>query len=492
MAIKLNPFTGKLDLVGGGEIVYSNPNPLYAGSERFGDTSEANGIGGIAYGYNAQAGSYSLAVGYNADAQALYNTVLGYNAVAQDDESIVIGYGANAHSTRSVIIGANASSYKPGTGSPFNAVAIGPDSRAFQYGLAFGPAAYADGQYSTAIGGGAKATGSESLAFGTNAQSAGASGLALGKSAFADGAYSTAVGASTKCNGFRGVALGATSNLIKDDQLVMGGFYPLTEIVMGRGAEYNDAALPDVTYTATSPKTGTDYSGAALIILGSGRTGAGTGGDVKIQTVEAGTTGSTTVKTGNDRIVATSEGEVILNTEDNATPDGTLWNSSSSMYVDETADSFVIKSKWSDSTIHTLTMPFAGSPSNFSYNYIEASEIIVIPQYQQMIVSEEITIDGVLEIDGELVVFDLKPLSRLIATASTESIDVDLYEMIRQTSSGITTSLSNVSIGSRITITNRSGADNTLNLTIQGTASPIIKDLESFSLIYNGVDYDFA
>lgn len=132
------------------------------------------------------------------------------------------------------------------------------------------------------------------------------------------------------------------------------------------------------------------------------------------------------------------------------------------------------------------------SAPNFSYETVATSEEITIPDGQQMLVYNDITIDGILNIDGELVIIDLKPLSRIIDSATTESIDVDLYEMIRQTSSGITTSLSTPSIGSKITITNRSGGDNTLNITLQGFVSPIIRDLESFSLMYNGTDYDFA
>ena len=132
------------------------------------------------------------------------------------------------------------------------------------------------------------------------------------------------------------------------------------------------------------------------------------------------------------------------------------------------------------------------NPDNFSYETIATNKTVKIPANQQMLVYEEVTIDGTLVIDGELVVFDFEPLNRVLDTSTSETIDIDLFEVIRQTSSGITTSLSGADIGSEITITNRSGADNTLNLTIQGTASPIIKDLESFSLIYNGTDYDFT
>lgn len=132
------------------------------------------------------------------------------------------------------------------------------------------------------------------------------------------------------------------------------------------------------------------------------------------------------------------------------------------------------------------------NPDNFSYNNIVTGKSLKIPNNQQMIIYEEITIDGTLVIDGELVVFNTKPLTRLIDSAVTESINIESYEVIRLTASGITLSLTGAVIGSKITITNRSGADNTLNITVQGNVSPIIANNESMSLVYNGTDYDFT
>lgn len=132
------------------------------------------------------------------------------------------------------------------------------------------------------------------------------------------------------------------------------------------------------------------------------------------------------------------------------------------------------------------------NPDNFSFETIADGKNVRIPTNQQMLVYEEITIDGTLVIDGELIIFDTKPLYRIIDSATTESINIELYEMIRLTASGITTSLNGVVTGSKITVTNRSGGDSTLNITVQGNASPILRDLESFSLVYNGTDYDFT
>ena len=129
---------------------------------------------------------------------------------------------------------------------------------------------------------------------------------------------------------------------------------------------------------------------------------------------------------------------------------------------------------------------------NFSFIDVELGEELTIPSGQQMIVYEALNLDGDLVINGELVIFNGKVLSRIIDTISTETINIEVFEVVRQLVSGITTSFSSVTKGSRITVTNRSGGDNTLNMTIQGHSSPIIKNGESFSLIYNGVDYDFT
>jgi hypothetical protein len=43
---------------------------------------------------------------------------------------------------------------------------------------------------------------------------------------------------------------------------------------------------------------------------------------------------------------------------------------------------------------------------NFSYREIPEYSFIEIPQYQQMLLFEEITIDGVLILDGEIVILE--------------------------------------------------------------------------------------
>jgi len=143
--------------------------------------------------------------------------------------------------------------------------------------------------------------------------------------------------------------------------------------------------------------------------------------------------------------------------------------------------------------------PFTGKfdlvsigPENFSYNYIATGKSVLIPDNQQMLVYINITVDGTLTVDGDLVVLDQKQSERVLETSETETINAELYEVIKQTASGITTSLSGVIKGSKVSIVNSSSGSNTLNITVQGEASPTIYSRESFSLVYNGSDFDIV
>lgn len=134
------------------------------------------------------------------------------------------------------------------------------------------------------------------------------------------------------------------------------------------------------------------------------------------------------------------------------------------------------------------------SKENFSYNYIPETQTKTIPVNQQMIVYEDISIDGVLIIEGELVVSDFEEVTiiSIKETSTSETINIGSYGLIRQTASGITTTLGSPTLGDCVVITNRSGGDNIIGETIQGEASPTISNLESFALVYNGTDYDLV
>jgi hypothetical protein len=53
-----------------------------------------------------------------------------------------------------------------------------------------------------------------------------------------------------------------------------------------------------------------------------------------------------------------------------------------------------------------VTINAQGGSSSFSFKEILNTETILIPERQQMIVHRNITIDGILDVDGELVVIN--------------------------------------------------------------------------------------
>jgi len=75
------------------------------------------------------------------------------------------------------------------------------------------------------------------------------------------------------------------------------------------------------------------------------------------------------------------------------------------------------------------------------------------------------------------------------STTETKTISSSITH-ITQTASGITTSLSGFITGSNVVIVNNSGGTNTVNLTINGTATPSIYDGEAFNIVYNGTDWN--
>lgn len=81
-------------------------------------------------------------------------------------------------------------------------------------------------------------------------------------------------------------------------------------------------------------------------------------------------------------------------------------------------------------------------------------------------------------------------IKTIYSTATTESIDASAYDIIRQTASGITTTLTGLSTGVDVTIKNDSGGINVISNTIDGTGSQSIYDGESFHLTYNGTYLD--
>ena len=106
--------------------------------------------------------------------------------------------------------------------------------------------------------------------------------------------------------------------------------------------------------------------------------------------------------------------------------------------------------------------------------------------------------------NGEKQIADLTPISAIntefdtkldklsvdYPTAITEAIDITSVDFIRQTASGITTSITGEVLYKILNIKNASGGDNIINLTIESEVSPVIKNRELFKIRYNGTDWD--
>jgi hypothetical protein len=77
----------------------------------------------------------------------------------------------------------------------------------------------------------------------------------------------------------------------------------------------------------------------------------------------------------------------------------------------------------------------------------------------------------------------------VVNTTISESIDVETCTVISQDTAGITTTLTNVSTGSRIIVNNNSGGACTIGATILGTTNPTINDQESYLMFFNGTEW---
>ena len=77
----------------------------------------------------------------------------------------------------------------------------------------------------------------------------------------------------------------------------------------------------------------------------------------------------------------------------------------------------------------------------------------------------------------------------IVSTTTSESIDISTCNVIEQTTALITTTLTNLSLGSVVTIKNASGGDCNIGNTIDGDASPILANNDAITIYYNGTEF---
>jgi len=77
-----------------------------------------------------------------------------------------------------------------------------------------------------------------------------------------------------------------------------------------------------------------------------------------------------------------------------------------------------------------------------------------------------------------------------VETSVSETVDLSVNGLVKQTASDIETSFTGQVAGQTVTVQNASGGTNTLNITVEGVYLPKIYDGESFTMYYNGTDWD--
>lgn len=213
-----------------------------------GDRALAVGVAAKAGGLKATAltggnasGTFSFAVGNNAQAKGWGSVAIGVGTLAEKQGTVAIGYGAKAYSLESVALGYNtqagAPSGKPGAGNSAQTamgsgtIATGGAATAFGLGsvasgahaIAGGDNAKATGQDSVALGKDTKASGTWSVALGRDTKAKGDHSTALGYDTKAEGQWSTALGIDTTASGSASTAMGSTTQATGTGSTAMGG-----------------------------------------------------------------------------------------------------------------------------------------------------------------------------------------------------------------------------------------------------------------------------
>jgi len=269
------------------------------GGTAYGGFATVTGQGGIAVGFNSQAGTWSLAAGLEARATSAGSTAVGFGSQALSANAIAIG-GAGGNGTTALSVANSTIANAPGS------IAIGANaSRGAQTG---GADSIAIGGQSTVASG---ATSGIALGRGATVSAAATNGIAQGDGASAQSANDVAIGRSAA------TASGSSgSNIALGDGAVAGSGTAANAIAIGKGAQATGVS-------SLSIGTGNKVSGANSGAIGDPTTitGAGSyslGNNNTINANKAFVVGSNvTVATGLDGSIVLGDGSTI------AAPSGT-------------------------------------------------------------------------------------------------------------------------------------------------------------------------
>lgn len=250
------------------------------------DTSSARvGAGAVANG------TLAVAVGPRAFARENNSTAVGSNAAAQGESSTVVGANANVTGYRSTLVGADSAL----TG---------------RQGAVVGHNTHVTGSRAAVVGESAKATSTDNTVVGQGAFASGTSAIAAGQGAIASGAFSWAVGTLASATFDHSMAIGHGATTTAANQIVLGSdTAPMTDVFMGTGP--NASSVSAITLHGAERAPASNVAGGDIYIAGGRGRGTGAGGDVKVQTAKAGTTGSS-FNALTDIIDINSDGTVFI------------------------------------------------------------------------------------------------------------------------------------------------------------------------------------
>jgi len=230
----------------------------------------------------------------------------------------------------------------------------------------FGAGATATATYAVSFGTNANAVGSNSVAIGSGANSNNTGSITLGAGAFAIGNDSISIGTNANTNNKASSIIMGTNAISRTaNSFVLGGAgSEIEHIYIGAGEYAPNGNHNEVSIRPTRPTAKTDTQGGELVLAGAGSTGTAVGASVKIQTQTAtSVSGVTENTTWSDMFEARGDGEIILNAENAVTADGSMWNNSVSIYLDETAGTTILKSKNSAGSVATVTLGAVSVPA---------------------------------------------------------------------------------------------------------------------------------
>ena len=222
----------------------------------------------------AGVGDYSVAMGFNSEANGLYSVGMGFNSAASGESAIAIGRFSLASGTGSFAAGADDTS-NPGIGpkaSNRGSIAMGVNTiSSGEAAVATGFGSSASGFSSFAIGEETVASGDNSFAGGYGSQATRSESVAIGMQAIANADKSVAIGNNVAANTFNEVVFGRYNTTATLNKTSWSASNPLFTVGNGSGTNNTNNAF-QILKNGDASLDGT-LTANAFVGNGSGLTG---------------------------------------------------------------------------------------------------------------------------------------------------------------------------------------------------------------------------